>query len=95
MSGDERHYSGDDPHELLLRPLDGLTLVYHRPSGATHIVDSPVPEILAILGPQPQSPADLLARLAGEYDLGDRDEALAGLEGHLGSLCALGLARAG
>ena len=93
MSGGERHYSGGPSDSLLLRPLDGLTLVYHRPSGTTHIVDSPVPEILSILGPQPQSAAALLDRLAGDYDLEDSDEALAGLTGHLETLCALGLAR--
>lgn len=94
MAGEDHVYLGD-PDSLLVRTLDGLTLVYHRPSGITHIVDSPVPEILASAGFEPQSAADLLERLAGDYDLGDRAEALAGLTGHLETLRALGLVRAG
>lgn len=35
--------------DLIVRPLADITLVYHRPSGQTHMVASPVPEILAAL----------------------------------------------
>ncbi len=94
MSDGGRYYTECDPDALLMRPLDGLTLIYHRPSGSTHIVDSPVPEILSLLGPAPQMAGNLLERLSADYDLGSREEALSGLEEHLDSLCALGLVRA-
>lgn len=32
---------------FVMRPIDGLTLIYHRPSGTTHIIG---PDSLAILG---------------------------------------------
>ncbi len=35
--------------DLIVRPLADIALVYHRPSGQTHMVASPVPEILAAL----------------------------------------------
>ncbi len=38
------------PVELLIaRPLDGLVALYHRPSGQTHVVASPAPEIIEAL----------------------------------------------
>lgn len=93
MAEKERHYFSDGGESLLVRPLDGLTLLYHRPSGTTHLVDSPVPEILSALTAGPQSAAMLFDRLSADYDLGDRGGALAGLIDHLETLCALGLAR--
>ena len=54
-------------------PLDALTLIYHRASGITHIVDSPVPEILETLSTAPLAAPDLLARLAERFDLVDAD----------------------
>ena len=39
-------YIADDVHDLVTVPLDGLSLVYHEPSGTTHIVAPPAPEIL-------------------------------------------------
>jgi PqqD family protein of HPr-rel-A system len=57
---------------LRLVPLDVLTLVYHRSSGITHIVDAPVPEILEELA-APLEVAELLARLSAKYDIADAD----------------------
>ena len=42
-------YRAADPTTLRIVPLDALTLVYHRASGITHVVDAPVPEILEAL----------------------------------------------
>ena len=60
------------PAALRVVPLDALTLIYHRASGITHVVDAPVPEILAALS-EPLDVDALLARLAAEYDLLDAD----------------------
>ncbi|RYY23511.1 MAG: HPr-rel-A system PqqD family peptide chaperone [Sphingomonadales bacterium] len=60
------------PETLRIVPLDALTLIYHRASGITHIVDAPVPEILTELA-EPLDVDALLARLAEEYDLLDAD----------------------
>lgn len=59
---------------LRIAPLDTLTAIYHRASGITHIVDSPVPELLAALT-EPRTLDDLLAHLATEYELFDADPA--------------------
>lgn len=90
MAGQKRLYFCDGDDAFVLRSLDGLTLLYHRPSGITHILDSPLPEIIAALEREPLAPDILMAQLSRHYDLeGDAAE----LELHLGSLVALGLAR--
>jgi len=66
-------YRAADPATLRIVPLDALTLIYHRASGITHIVDAPVPEILETLGNETQTVDALLARLAEHYDLADAD----------------------
>lgn len=77
---------------LALGPVDAL---YHRRSGATHLVAAPVPQIIAILATQ--GPADLdtlLTRLAAQFDLGEQgEEARAALGQRLDELVALGLVR--
>lgn len=82
-------YRAADPDALRIVPLDALTLLYHRASGITHIVDAPVPEILAILGEGPRDVAGLLAVLAERFDLADPDPAA--LAVRLDELVAAGL----
>ncbi len=67
-----------DPGEAIrLIMLDGLSALYHRPSGTTHIVAPPAPEILEALQEGPADAAELLARLRARYDLEERaDEAI-------------------
>lgn len=66
-------YRAAAPETLRIVPLDALTLIYHRASGITHIVDSPVPEILETLAAEPLDAADLMARLSERFDLVDAD----------------------
>jgi PqqD family protein of HPr-rel-A system len=68
-------YRAAPPATLRIVPLDALTLIYHRASGITHIVDAPVPEILAALGEEALGLDALLARLADLYALIDPDSA--------------------
>lgn len=81
-------YRAADPATLRIVPLDTLTLIYHRASGITHVVDAPVPEIIEALA-VPLSVGALLAKLADEYDLIDADSAA--LAVRLDELVAAGL----
>ena len=83
-------YKAAAPETLRIVPLDALTLIYHRASGITHIVDAPVPEILETLAGEPLTAPDLLARLGERFDLVDADPAA--LAGRLDELAAVGLA---
>jgi PqqD family protein of HPr-rel-A system len=69
--------------------LDGLSAIYHRASGATHVVAEPVPQILAALGVDTLTLAALLARLKVAYDLADDSAPV--LIDRLDELVALGL----
>ncbi len=82
-------YRAPDPARLRIVPLDALTLVYHRASGITHIVDAPVPEILDALGEEALTVDALLARLGERFDLADADPAA--LAVRLDELVAAGL----
>ncbi len=67
-------YRAAAPATLRIVPLDALTLIYHRASGMTHIVDAPVPEILEALGEGEALGVDaLLTRLAARFELPDGD----------------------
>ena len=66
-------YRAANPATLRIVPLDELTLIYHRASGITHIVDAPVPEILETLGDEALDVPTLLARLTERFDLADAD----------------------
>ena len=66
-------YRAAPPSTLRVFPLDALTLIYHRASGITHVVDAPVPEILEALGDDALTSPALLARLAERFDLADPD----------------------
>ena len=66
-------YRAASPATLRIVPLDALTLIYHRASGITHVVDAPVPEILEALADEALSVDALLAHLARDYDLIDAD----------------------
>lgn len=81
-------FAADPRDHLRIVPLDALTAIYHRPSGQTHIVSEPLPEILAALGNGPMTAEALLARLAETADVDADIEALAA---RLGELEAIGL----
>ncbi|HCB75550.1 MAG TPA: HPr-rel-A system PqqD family peptide chaperone [Sphingomonas bacterium] len=82
-------YRAADRASLRIVPLDVLTAIYHRASGQTHIVEAPVPEILAALGEETMGVEAILDRLARDYALVDPDPAA--LTDRLEELAAAGL----
>lgn len=68
-------YRAVPPDAVVAVPLDVLTAIYHRASGETHLVASPAPEILDLLGREEMDASTLLDRLHATYDLGDADPA--------------------
>lgn len=64
-----------DPATLIVEPLDVLTAVFHRASGITHLLASPAPEMLALLGEGGLTLDALLAALVREYEVADPDPA--------------------
>lgn len=85
-------YRADPPAALLIEPLDAFVAVFHRPSGITHLLVSPAPEILAALGKAPLTVDALMDRLAQDYALIDADRTA--LADRVDELVAAGLASA-
>jgi PqqD family protein of HPr-rel-A system len=83
-------YRAEPAEQLLIEPLDAMTLIYQRRSGITHIVAEPVPEILAAMGGEALGASDVAERLAAQFDIegGDVAEVVAA---RLEELAALGL----
>ena len=80
-----------DRKELSRRvELDGLTALFHAPSGMTHIVAPPAPEILDALADAPADAGALTARLSERFELEGGEEAMAA---RLQELEAAGLVR--
>ncbi|MCB4861404.1 MULTISPECIES: HPr-rel-A system PqqD family peptide chaperone [unclassified Sphingobium] len=87
-------YCQDSPDAIASCVLEDMVLLYHRPSGQTHMAIAPVPEILAALDDGAALTAgEVLGQLAQLYDLGEPEEALPLVEAHLAELAALGLVR--
>ena len=80
-------YRAAAPAALRTVALDGLTLVYHRASGITHLLSAPAPEILETLA-EPMDLVTLHARLGERFELAG---GVAALEARLAELVAAGL----
>lgn len=72
---------------LLVRPLDAFTAVFHRPSGQTHLLAEPAPDILDTLGERALTLNELMTALAARFDLDGAE----GLAERLDELVAAGL----
>lgn len=83
-------YLTDSETETLAVALDGLVALYHRPSGSTHVLAPPAPQILAALAGQPANAAMLLDRIGATFEVDGGIEALAA---RLAELEAAGLVR--
>ncbi len=85
-------YRADPPDAVRSVELEGLTLLYHRASGTTHVLAPPAPQILELLRDAPASRDELQARMAARYELAGDEGAL---EARLAELEAAGLVRSG
>jgi PqqD family protein of HPr-rel-A system len=85
-------YLADDPAAVRAVALDGLVALFHAPSGMTHIVAPPAPQILEALQDGPGDVRAILARIAARYALDDEDGCGA-IEARLAELEAAGLVR--
>jgi PqqD family protein of HPr-rel-A system len=83
-------YIADPPDARRSVELEGLTALYHRPSGMTHILAPPAPQLLDALGDGEANPDELLARVRERFDIEGGVEAL---EARLAELEAAGLIR--
>ncbi|MDR6835046.1 MULTISPECIES: HPr-rel-A system PqqD family peptide chaperone [unclassified Sphingopyxis] len=84
-------YRAAPPGALRVEPLGELTAIFDRRSMQTHLVVSPMPEILAAMGADDCDAATLAARLARSFDFDGAGEVLPILAERLAELAAMGL----
>lgn len=85
-------FIADPPDARIAVPLETLVAVFHTPSGQTHLLASPAPEILAALASGPADADGILARLAADHAI-DVDGARDAIAARLCELEASGLVR--
>jgi PqqD family protein of HPr-rel-A system len=80
-----------DPEGLIRKvELDSLTALFHLPSGMTHIVAPPAPQILDALAGSSADAEELAERLSASFEIEGGEEAMAA---RLAELEAAGLVR--
>ena len=85
-------YIADPPEARTNVELESLVAVFHAPSGMTHLLAPPAPEILDALGEGPADVDAILERLRRAHDL-DPTGAREAIAARLGELEASGLVR--
>jgi PqqD family protein of HPr-rel-A system len=83
-------YRAEPADQLLVEPLDAMTLIYQRRSGITHIVAEPVPEILAVMGDDALDATVVAQRLAAQFKI-DASDASDIVQSRLEEMATLGL----
>ncbi len=84
-------YTAVSAQSVRITQLDDLSVIYHRTSGMTHVVDQAVPEIFDVLRAAPCTADALLNELARSHDIDADGVASQALITRLDELCALGL----
>ncbi|MBN8845097.1 MAG: HPr-rel-A system PqqD family peptide chaperone [Sphingomonadales bacterium] len=87
----DRHYVAAPADALRIEPLGELTAIFDRRSMQTHLVVSPIPEILEAMGPEVCDARALAQRLAARFDLEAEGDAPAIVADRLAELAAMGL----
>jgi PqqD family protein of HPr-rel-A system len=85
-------FVADPPEAVRTTALETLIALYHRPSGTTHILAPPAPQILEALAGRPGDADELLRRMGERFDLAS-DDAEAAIAARLAELEAAGLVR--
>ncbi len=79
------------PGALRFEPMGDLTAIFDRRSMQTHLVVSPLPEILEAMGTDIWDASALAGRLAADFDLGGEQDAQPIVAERLNELAAMGL----
>jgi PqqD family protein of HPr-rel-A system len=85
-------FIADAPECLSSVALESLSAVYHVPSGMTHLLAPPAPQILDALASWAGTAQDVLERIASTFDI-DAEDAVAAMAARLEELEAAGLVR--
>lgn len=87
----DRAYRAAPAGALRIEPLGELTAIFDRRSMQTHLVVSPMPEILDVMGADACDAATLASRLAATFEIDGDSDVQPILAERLGELAAMGL----
>ena len=87
----DRFYRAAPPGALRVEQLGELTAIFDRRSMQTHLVVSPMPEILDAMGDVPCNAAALAVRLAAAFDIDGEGDTRTIVGERLSELAAMGL----
>ncbi|PKP98919.1 MAG: HPr-rel-A system PqqD family peptide chaperone [Alphaproteobacteria bacterium HGW-Alphaproteobacteria-13] len=87
----DRSYRAAPRSALRIEPLGDITAIFDRRSMQTHLVVSPMPQIIAMMDNGPCNAALLAKRLAMAFDIESEGDAKAILAERLAELAAMGL----
>ena len=62
-------YRAAPKDDLIWHDLDSMMLLYHRPSGITHMLADPAPAIIEVMDNAPLTAGEIAARLTALFDL--------------------------
>jgi len=62
-------YRAAPKDDLIWHDLDSMMLLYHRPSGITHMLADPAPAIIEVMDNAPLTATEIAARLTALFDL--------------------------
>lgn len=84
-------YRAPAKDDLVWHDLDSMTLLYHRPSGITHMLADPAPAIIEVMGQSEVTAAEIASRLTALFDVDTGVDAEDIVIARLEELSALGL----
>jgi PqqD family protein of HPr-rel-A system len=92
ISTGAKRYISHLTRDAVWRAVDDLYLLYHRPSGETHVLAPDLFAILEAVDERALDAAAVLSKLAAEHEIEAEEAPLAIVSARLAELAALGLA---
>lgn len=84
-------YRAAPKDDLIWHDLDSMMLLFHRPSGITHMLADPAPAIIEVMEDAPVTAAEIASRLTAVFEIEAGAHAEDIVLARLKELSALGL----
>jgi len=84
-------YRAAPKDELIWHDLDSMTLLFHRPSGVTHMLADPAPAIMEVMQDASLTAGEIASRLIAQFEIASAADAENIVLARLEELSGLGL----
>ena len=86
-----RKYRAAPKDDLIWHDLDSMTLLFHRPSGITHMLAEPAPAIMEVMQDASLTAGEIASRLIAQFEIESAADAENIVLARLEELSSLGL----